>query len=104
MGAIALILSFEMQSLLIGESADIEVEKQIHEALLASPDVRRIIHLRTVHLGPDELLVAAKLEFDAVLTVPVLCERIDQAERALRAVVPIARLVFLEPDVFRKDS
>ena len=102
LGGIALLLSFEMQSLLIGESADIDVEKQIHQALSGSSDVRRVIHLRTVHLGPDELLVAAKLEFDAGLTVAVLCERIDEAERALRSVVPIARLVFLEPDIFRE--
>lgn len=103
LGGIALLLSFEMQSLLIGESADIQVEKQIQDALLGSPDVRRIIHLRTVHLGPEELLVAAKLEFDAALTVPVLCERIDQAEAALRTVVPMARLVFIEPDIFRPE-
>jgi len=104
LGGIALLLSFEMQSLLIGESADIEIEKQIQQALSGSPDVKRIIHLRTVHLGPEELLVAAKLEFDAELTVPVLCARIDEAERALRAAVPIARLVFLEPDIFRAES
>jgi cation diffusion facilitator family transporter len=101
LGLIALLLSFEMQSLLIGESADPEVEDRIRGALLTSPDVKRLIHMRTVHLGPDDLLVAAKIEFDASLNVASLCARIDEAERAVRDVVPMARLLFIEPDVYR---
>jgi cation diffusion facilitator family transporter len=101
LGLIAMLLSFEMQSLLIGEAADPEVEQQIRGALAATPDVKRVIHLRTVHLGPDDLMVAAKLEFEPGLTVRSLCERIDDAERAVRGAVPIARLLFIEPDVFR---
>jgi cation diffusion facilitator family transporter len=101
LGVIALLLSFEMQSLLIGESADPEVERQIRGALLGSPDVKRVIHMRSVHLGPDDLLVAAKLEFEPTLSVAALCDRIDAAERAVREAVPIARLLFIEPDVYR---
>jgi cation diffusion facilitator family transporter len=104
LGGIATLLSLEMQSLLIGEAADPDVERQIRDVLSASPDVKRIIHMRTVHLGPDDLVVAAKLEFEANLDVPQLCARIDEAERAVRAVVPIARLMFIEPDVFRPEA
>jgi divalent metal cation (Fe/Co/Zn/Cd) transporter len=104
LGVIALLLSREMQSLLIGEAADPEVEAQIRTALSASPDVKRVIHLRTVHLGPDELLVAAKLEFDLRLSVEKLCSRVDEAEIEVRKVVPIAKLIFLEPDVYREDA
>lgn len=104
LGVIAIMLSREMQSLLIGEAADPEVEKQIRMALERSPDVRRVIHLRTVHLGPDELMVAAKLEFDLSLSVESLCARIDQAEVEVRKVASIAKLIFLEPDVYRPAS
>jgi cation diffusion facilitator family transporter len=104
LGVIAVLLSFEMQSLLIGEAADPAVEKQIRNALSGSSGIQRVIHLRTVHLGPEELLVAAKLEFDVSLSVQALCERIDEAERTIRTLVPIARLVFLEPDVYRQGG
>jgi cation diffusion facilitator family transporter len=101
LGVIAFLLSFEMQSLLIGESADPEVEQQIRGALLGSPDVRRVIHMRSAHLGPDDLLVAAKLEFEPTLSVTALCDRINGAESAVRQAVPIVRLLFIEPDVYR---
>ena len=104
LGIIALLLSVEMQSLLIGESAEPHVEERIRALLLASPDVTRLIHMRTVHLGPDDLLLVAKIEFERGLDVPSLCERIDEAERAVRAQVPMARLIFIEPDVFRATA
>jgi divalent metal cation (Fe/Co/Zn/Cd) transporter len=65
--------------------------------------VRNVIHLRTEHLGPDELLVAAKIELDHELKLPALAARIDEAEANLRAAVPKARLVYLEPDVTRTE-
>lgn len=104
LGLLALLLSVEMQSLLIGESAEPEVETQIHDLLAASRDVKRVIHMRTVHLGPEDLMVAAKLEFDAALDFTSLCARIDEAEAAVRAEVPMARLLFIEPDVFRTQA
>jgi cation diffusion facilitator family transporter len=104
LGIIALLLSVEMQSLLIGESAEPEIENSIHALLSGSRDVKRVIHLRTVHLGPEDLMVAAKLEFDASLDVPSLCGRIDEAERAVREQVPMARLIFIEPDVYRTTA
>jgi divalent metal cation (Fe/Co/Zn/Cd) transporter len=63
--------------------------------------VRRLIHVKTEHLGPDELLVAAKLEFAPDLSVDQLADAIDEAETALRDAVPIARVVYIEPDVYR---
>jgi cation diffusion facilitator family transporter len=104
LGILALLLSVEMQSLLIGESAEPELEESIHALLAGSRDVKRVIHMRTVHLGPEDLMVAAKLEFDAGLDVPSLCERIDEAERNVRERVPIARLLFIEPDVYRPTA
>jgi cation diffusion facilitator family transporter len=98
---LAWVLASEMGSLLIGEGADAEVEAQIHQALEQAP-VRRVIHLRTNHLGPEELLVAAKLEFDHSIQFVDLAEAIDAAERRVRERVPIARHIYLEPDVYRE--
>jgi len=98
---IAMILVVEMKSLLIGEAASPEVTATIAQAIEAAPHVRGLIHMRTQHLGPDELLVAAKLEFDAVLTMPELAEVIDDVEAAIRAAVPAARVIYLEPDIAR---
>jgi len=60
-----------------------------------------VIHLRTLHLGPDDLLVASKVAFDPELDFAALAKVIDETERRVRAVVPAARLIFLEPDVDR---
>jgi divalent metal cation (Fe/Co/Zn/Cd) transporter len=92
-----------MKSLLIGESAAGPTEAAIRAAISDSREVRRIIHLRTLHLGPDELLVAAKLDLDAS-TVPDVARAIDAAESRVRAAVPIARVIYLEPDLFRSDA
>jgi cation diffusion facilitator family transporter len=102
--AIAILLAVEMKGLLIGESASAEDVRRIARSLERSPSVRRIIHLRTEHLGPDELLVAAKLDFDPALSFEALSAAIDTAERELRAVVPTAHFVFIEPDVYRASS
>ena len=100
---IAIVLAVEMKSLLIGESASAQVERAIRAAIEDGPDVRRIIHLRTLHLGPDELLVAAKVEIDSP-SVRDLTRAIDAVEARIRAAVPIARLIYLEPDLYRSDA
>ena len=97
---IAIVLAIEMKGLLIGESASDEDLDRIVSSLEGAPGVRRLIHLKTQHLGPDEVLVAAKLEFSPELTTEQLAEAINGAERALRAAVPIARVIYLEPDVY----
>jgi cation diffusion facilitator family transporter len=102
--AIAILLAVEMKGLLIGESASPADIGTIARSLEGAPSVRRIIHLRTEHLGPDELLVAAKLEFEPTLDVAALSRAIDGAEQALRAAMPTAHFVFIEPDVYRATT
>jgi len=99
---IAVILAIEMRSLLIGESASPKVQAEITRAIEGAREVRRIIHLRTLHLGPDELLVAAKVDLDAP-SVPDVAKAIDVIEARVRAAVPIARVIYLEPDLYRSD-
>jgi cation diffusion facilitator family transporter len=101
---IAIFLASEMKGLLIGESANPEVERQIVAAMIGTEPVRQLIHLRTQHLGPDELLVGAKLEFDPSLSVEQLAQAIDATEANVRQTVPAARIIYLEPDIKRSDG
>jgi len=101
LGAIAIVLAAEMKSLLIGEAASPRDVARIRAAMESAPQVARVIHLRTLHLGPDDLLVASKLAFDPRLDFASLAKVIDETERRVRAAVPSARLIFLEPDVDR---
>jgi cation diffusion facilitator family transporter len=104
LGVIAVTLGTEMRSLLIGEAASQAQVAAIQAALLDGPVVRRLIHLRTLQLGPDELLVGAKVEFDPALTVVEAAQAIDEAERRVRAKVPSARVIYLEPDCYRPGA
>jgi cation diffusion facilitator family transporter len=98
---IAVLLAVEMKGLLVGESASAEHVEEIIEALTSTENIRSVIHMKTQHIGPDELIVAAKVEFEPTLSMGELATSIDAAERALREAVPIAKLVYLEPDVRR---
>ncbi len=98
---IAIFLAMEMATMLVGESALPEEVAAIRAALESAPLVERVIHLRTVHMGPDELLVGAKIAISQSETAAGIAAGIDEAERALRAAVPTARYVFLEPDLDR---
>jgi cation diffusion facilitator family transporter len=98
---VAAILSIEMHSLLIGEAASAAEIAAIEGALLSCTDFERIIHLRTMHLGPDELLVAAKVATAATVDSATLSQRIDDAEVRIREAVPSSRLIYIEPDVLR---
>ncbi len=101
LGIIALILIVEMKSLLVGEGAgDTELET-IVERLSDADEVERVIHIRTQYLGPDELLVAAKLSLRPGLDLAAVAAAIDGAEHRVRAEVPTARLIYLEPDLYR---
>jgi divalent metal cation (Fe/Co/Zn/Cd) transporter len=73
-------------------------------AFIDGPAVRRLIHLRTLHLGPDELLVGAKVEFDPALSLAEAAEAIDEAEQRVRAIVPSARIIYLELDCYRTGA
>jgi len=97
-------LAMEMSAMLVGESALPEEVEAIRAALESSDGVLRVIHLRTVHSGPDELLVAAKIAVAHSATGAEIAQDIDDAEAKLRAAVPAARYVFLEPDIDRGNS
>ncbi|WP_263119017.1 cation diffusion facilitator family transporter [Cellulomonas sp. RIT-PI-Y] len=98
--AIAIVLAIETKSLLLGESASRRDVDAIRAALVGE-GVPSVIHLRTLHLGPEELLVAAKIEVDAEESAAEVAHAIDAAERRVRAAVPIARVIYLEPDLRR---
>jgi cation diffusion facilitator family transporter len=98
---VAGILAVEMHSLLIGEAALPSEVALIRSALTANGDFDRVIHLRTMHLGPDELLVGAKVATPPGVPSEVLSSRIDAAEERVRAAVPSAALIYVEPDVDR---
>ncbi|MDQ1517388.1 MAG: hypothetical protein QOE80_3218 [Actinomycetota bacterium] len=102
LGGIAFVLAVEMKSLLIGEAASPAVQRRICAALEGTEGIRRVIHLRTEHLGPEDLLVVAKIAVDPAMPTGETAALIDRAEGAVRAVVPEARLIFLEPDVDRR--
>lgn len=101
---IAVFLAIEMTAMLVGESALPEEVGAIRAALESSSGVKRVIHLRTLHVGPDELLVAAKIAVHHSDTGASIAADIDSAEVALRAAVPTARYIFLEPDLDRGES
>jgi len=97
---VALILVVETKSLLLGESAAPAAVSVIETALVGD-GVDRVIHLRTMHLGPEELLVGAKIAMPPGATLAQVATAIDAAEARVRAAVPIARVIYLEPDLDR---
>ena len=101
LGAIAIVLIVKMHSLLIGESATAADEGVIRAGLVDGTRIDRVIHLRTQYLGPEELLVAAKIGIVADLTIADIAAAIDDAEARVRAAVPIAHVIYLEPDLYR---
>jgi cation diffusion facilitator family transporter len=101
---IAIILIIEMKGLLIGESAGQADLNKISAAMAGAPHVDAVIHMRTQHIGPDEILVGAKLEFDSALTFDELSAAINETEARVRAAVPAARMIYLEPDQRRAPA
>ena len=100
LGVVAAVLAVEMKSLLIGESASAEVERAIVTALESGSEVQRVIHLRTLHIGPESLLVAAKIAISGADSAALVAAGIDAAERRVRTAVPIAETIYLEPDIY----
>ena len=97
--AIAYVLAVNMKSLLIGEAATSEVEDLVSVALINHPHVNKIIHMKTLHLGPDEILLAVKIEFNRDLSVPQLALEIDEAEVRARNAVKQRLVIYIEPDI-----
>ncbi|MFK4731436.1 cation diffusion facilitator family transporter [Agromyces mediolanus] len=97
---VAIVLGIETKSLLVGEGAnDADVEK-IEQAITAGPEIERIIHMKTLYLGPDELLVAAKLGFAADQRLLEVAAATNVIEQRIRQAVPAARVIYIEPDVY----
>ncbi len=100
---VAVALAWETKSLLLGEAATPEAVQQIRTALEGSDGVLRIIHLKTLHLGPEEVLVAAKIGVDETQSAGRVAEVIDAAEVHIREAVPMVTALYLEPDIYAED-
>lgn len=104
LGVIAIVLIVEMQSLLIGEGATPEEDAAIRAGLVDGARIDRVIHLKTQYLGPEELLVAAKVAVTPGLDIAAIAAAIDEAETRVREAVPAARVIYLEPDLYRTPA
>jgi len=102
--AVAVILGIETKSLLVGEGARPEDVDTISRVITSSPHVTALIHMKTLYLGPDEMLVAAKVGFGATAKLADVAAAIDALEADIRANVPVARIIYIEPDVVRKTK
>jgi len=99
LGAIAVVLMIEMHSLLIGEGATRQEDRAIRAAIDQTDNIDRLIHLRTQYLGPEELLVGAKIALAPSTDLATVATTINAAEAAIREAVPAAQLIYLEPDL-----
>jgi cation diffusion facilitator family transporter len=99
--AVALILGVEVKSLLVGEGASPADTDAIRAAVSGAPGVQRVIHMRTLYLGPDELMVGIKIGVPATSAAADVAAAIDEVERQVRAAVPAARVIYVEPDIDR---
>lgn len=97
---VAIILGIETKSLLVGEGASAEDLDQIRDAINADPGVESLIHMKTMYLGPDELLVGAKVAFAAGARLSDVATSINALEARIRQAVPLARVIYIEPDVY----
>jgi cation diffusion facilitator family transporter len=98
---VAVILAIETKSLLLGEGASRPTVDRIRDVLESEPAIERVIHMKTLHLGPDELLVAAKVGVRRTDSAEEVAAAIDAAERRIREAEPVARVIYLEPDIYR---
>ncbi|GGS06934.1 transporter [Streptomyces aureoverticillatus] len=101
---IAIVLAAETKSLLLGEAAGTEEVEKIEKALVDGDTVTGVIHMRTLHLGPEELLVAAKIAVQHDDTAREIADAINAAEDRIRTAVPIARVIYLEPDIYNAEA
>jgi cation diffusion facilitator family transporter len=104
LGVIAVILAIEMQSLLIGEAASPDQVALIRACIASTSGIDGVIHLRTVHLAPEEIVVAAKVAVAPGASMERVSDAIDRAEGAIREAVPEATLIFIEPDMLHEKS
>ena len=100
---VAVTLAIETKSLLLGESAAPEAQARVRAAIEGTEGLERIIHMKTLHVGPEELLVAAKVGVSPGASAEQVADAIDVAERAVREAEPTATSIYLEPDIYRSD-
>jgi cation diffusion facilitator family transporter len=101
LGVIAIVLALEMRSLLIGETASRKDLDTIRAAIEGHDKVVRIIHMRTQHMGPEELLVGVKVDLAPGLDTASIAHTINEIEQRIREAVPVARIIYIEPDLYR---
>ncbi len=101
LGAIAIVLCVEMKSLLIGEPVSARDRAIYRQAMEGTPGVVRVIHDRTEYLGPEDVLLAAKVEFSSGLSVAELADAVNAIEHNVRQALPVIGLVYIEPDLYR---
>jgi cation diffusion facilitator family transporter len=97
LGGVAWILARDSKSLLIGKSISPSEDAKVREIVASHPDVLELIHLRTMHMGPEEVIAAIKVRFAAHLDVRTLEVRINEMEARLREAVPRLRRIYVEP-------
>jgi divalent metal cation (Fe/Co/Zn/Cd) transporter len=97
---VAIVLGIETKSLLVGEGASTVDAAAIRDTINNHPDVEALIHIRTLYLGPEELLVGAKVAFAATSRLTDVAHSINSLEAAIREAVPVARVIYIEPDVY----
>jgi len=100
---VAIVLGIETKSLLLGESASVDAEQRITSALRGVDGIESVVHLKTMHLGPDELLVAAKIAVPAADSAAEVADAINAAEASIRGAEPTARVIYLEPEIVAAD-
>jgi cation diffusion facilitator family transporter len=97
---VAIVLGIETKSLLVGEGASVADSVAIRNAINAHPDVEALIHFKTLYVGPEELLVGAKVAFASTARLTDVAVSINSVEAAIREAVPVARIIYIEPDVY----
>jgi cation diffusion facilitator family transporter len=97
--AIGMVVNRETQSLLVGESAAADVVATISDAIETTEGIDGVRELRTIHIGPDDLVVAAGVWVDAASSATAISRAIDDAERRVLAVAPFRTVVTIEPRV-----
>jgi len=101
---VAIVLGIETKSLLVGEGATVAQRVLIRDAINAHPDVRSLIHMKTLYLGPEELMVAAKIDFGSQTRLADVAASIDSVEQEIREAEPMARVIYIEPDIYRRPA
>lgn len=101
--AVAIVMAIETKSLLLGEAASPEVIKKIRSTFAQNPGIDRLIHMKTLHLGPEEILVAAKVAVTPGSSAAQIAQAINDVERSIRESEPMVTALYIEPDIYAED-